>query len=113
MEQEFVKPLDILKDRGFQPISDLNYCLAQGTEYFIGYKGKIAAIVSLMPEDESLYFIDKIDLKIMAETAKVKGIDTVILYTNYGVEIHSRFEDADIVGLSKIIKIDNHGFNHK
>ncbi len=104
---------EILIDRGYKPVSDLNYCLAQGTEYFVGYKGKSAAIVSLMPDDESIYFIDKPGLKVMTETAKVMGIDSVILYTNYGVEIHSKYEDAQSVGLSRFIKIDKDGFNHK
>jgi len=106
-------PLEILIDRGFKPVSDLNYCLAQGTEYFIGHANKKAAIVSLMPEDESIYFIDKDGLRIMAETAKTYGIKDVFLYTNYGVELHSKYELPDIVGINKIIKINSDGFNSK
>ena len=56
-----MKPNDILIDRGFKPVSDLNYCLANGAEYYVGYNGKSAAIVSLMPENESVYFLDKYD----------------------------------------------------
>jgi hypothetical protein len=105
--------IEILKDRGFNPNSNLNYCLAQGTEYYVGYRGKSAAIVSLMPEDESIYFIDKTDLKVMAETARVIGIEDITLYTNYGVEIHSKHENSETVGINRIIKIDKEGFNHK
>lgn len=36
--------IEILKDRGFNPISDLPYSLAQGTDYYVGFSGKRAAI---------------------------------------------------------------------
>ncbi len=105
-------PLEILTDRGFKPVSDLNYCLANGIEYYVGQTKDSAAIVALM-YCEDLYFIDKIDLRIMAETAKTYGINKVILYTNYGMEIHSKYEKPEIVGLNKIIKINKEGFNHE
>ena len=104
---------EILIDRGFKPVSELDYALAQGTEYSIGYRGKSAAIVSLMPTDESIYFLDKEHLRLMSETAKTYGIEEVTLYTNYGMELHSKNEKPEIVGFNRIIKIDSEGFNHK
>jgi len=106
------KEIDILIDRGFKPVSDLNYCLENGIEYFIGYKGKRAAIVSLMPEDESIYLIEKCALREMSETAMTHGIEHLILYTNYGLEIHSKYENANTVGFSQFIKINSEGYNY-
>jgi len=107
-----MKEIEILKDRGFNPITDLPFCLSNGAEYYIGYCNKIAGIVSLMPENESIYFLDKIDLLKMAETAMIKGVEQAYLYTNYGVEIHSKYENPQSVNMAKIIKIDKQGYNH-
>jgi hypothetical protein len=105
--------LSILKSRGYKPNSDLNFCLANGCEYYVGYSKDRAAIVALMPENESIYFLDKVDLRTMAETAKTYNINTVDLFTNYGIELHSKHEKPEIVGLTRVIKIDKEGFAHK
>lgn len=107
-----ISPLDILIDRGFTPVCDLNYCLANGTEFYVGIHQKSAAIVALM-HNKYLYFIDKEGLKIMAETAKTYGIEKVFLYTNYGIELHSKYEKPELIGLNKIIKIDETGFDYE
>lgn len=105
-------PIEILKDRGFKVYGDLPYCLANGAEYYVGERLTSKGVVSLMPEDESIYFLDKEDLRVMAETAKTYGINEVILYTNYGLELHSKYEKPETVGLTQIIKIDKEGNNH-
>ena len=104
--------LTILKSKGYKPNSDLNFCLANGCEYYLGYSKDRAAIIALMPENESIYFLDKVDLRTMAETAKVRGINEVTLYTNYGIELHSKHETPEVVGLTKVIKIDKDGYTH-
>lgn len=99
-------PLDILKYNGFKPSSDLNYCTANGVEYYIGWKGKEALVVAII-HDESLYMITKPELREMSLTAKTANIEKVTLLTNYGLELHSRLEKPEIVGLNKIIKAIN------
>lgn len=105
--------LEILQDRGFNPVSDLNYCLSNGIEYFVGYNEKRGAIVALIPPDESIFFIDKQSLREMAETAKIKGIKELYLYTNYGIELSSKFEKPECVGFTVIKKIGRDGYNFK
>ena len=104
--------LQILEDRGFKPTSNLPYCTADGTDFYIGYKRetKEAGIVALI-EDESHYFLEKEHLRMMAYTAKTYDIEKVWLYTNYGMEIHSKHEAPEIVGLHRIVKISTDGFN--
>ncbi len=96
-------PLEILKGNGFKPASDLNYCTDNGVEYFIGWKEDKALIVALI-HDESLYFITKPELREMSATARTYGIKHITLLTNYGIELHSRQEKPETVGLNKIIK---------
>lgn len=99
-----VTPLEYLYLSGFIPNSDLNFCTDSGIEYYIGYKGTEAAIVALI-EDENTYLLPKPELREMSWTAKVKGIDKVTLFTNYGVELHSKYEKPQTVGFDKIEKI--------
>lgn len=87
----FMNAFTFLSDTGFKPVSNLNYCTQRGIEYFIGYRGDQAAISAFI-HDESIYFIEKDELREMAETAKVKGIKKVHLFTNYGLELHSQHE---------------------
>lgn len=107
-----MKPIEILQDRGFKVYTDLPYVLANGAEFYVGERLAEAGIVALMPENESIYFLDKIDLRKMAETAKTYSIENVILYTNYGLELHSKHESPEVVGLTQIVKIDKEGNNH-
>lgn len=110
-----MKAIEVLQDRGFKENSDLPYCTANGTEYYVGINKQFkndAAIVALIDNEEH-YLLDKADLREMAETAITFRIKRVTLYTNYGLEIHSKFESANIVGLDRIIKIDSEGFNQK
>lgn len=92
-----------LIDKGFKLHSELPYCTYNGIEYYIGTKDDTAAVVAAM-HDESLYLIDKNDLREMSATARTKGINKVTLFTNYGLEIHSRHETAQTVGFNKIVK---------
>lgn len=100
--------IEILKNAGFTPVSDLNYCLDNGIEYYIGYYKKSAAIVALI-EDENVYMIDKVGLREMTESAKTAGINDVWLYTNYGLEICTLYENPSIVGLNHIVKVNSNG----
>jgi len=84
--------------------SKLNYCTESGVEYYIGQSSDKAVILAFI-HDESIYFIDKNELREMALTAKVKGINHVTLYTNYGLELHSKYETPFTVGMNVIEKI--------
>lgn len=95
--------IQLLKTRGYDPNSDLNYCTDDGVEYFIGYNKNKAAISAIIT-DESKYLITKDELKEMALSARIKGIDHVTLFTNYGVEIHSTLEKIKDFGVDKLIK---------
>lgn len=103
-EQNDSNALLILVDKGYKPISDLNFCTESGVEYYIGNKGNEAAISAII-HNEKLCVISKDELREMSLTAKTKGIDKVVLFTNYGVEIHSRYESAKSVGMDKITKL--------
>lgn len=96
--------LKILSENSFKSHSDLNYCTENGIEYYIGSKGINAAVVAIIT-DENNYFINKDDLREMSCTAKEKGIENVILFTNYGIELHSKFETPSTVGFGKIHKM--------
>jgi hypothetical protein len=96
--------LQLLKDKGYKPISDLNYCTESGIEYYIGFKGDKAAIAAMI-HDESIYFITKDELRLMSLTAKVAGIHHVTLFTNYGIELHSKLEKPECIGFNKIHKL--------
>lgn len=96
--------LEILKENGFVPVSDLSYCTIEETEFYIGYKGNTAAVVVLI-QWEDKYLLEKKDLREMAATAKIKGIDHVTLYTNYGCEIMSKYESSNTVGFNLILKL--------
>lgn len=99
-------PLEILKGNGFKPSSDLNYCTDNGIEYFIGWKNKEALIVAII-YDETVYMITKPELREMSQTARTYGIEKVTLLTNYGLELHSRHEKPETVGLNRIVKAVN------
>ncbi len=107
-----VTAIYILNDRGFKANSDLPFCTADGTEYYVGYSnGKRAAIVTLI-ESEDKYLLTKETLREMAKTAGTYGIKEITLYTNYGCEIcTSQGESPKTVGLHNIIKINVDGFN--
>ncbi len=96
--------IDILKDHHFKPISDLNFCLDNGIEYYIGYNKRTAAICAIIT-DENNCFIDKAGLHEMADTAKYYGINHITLFTNYGIEIHSKHENMKCVGMDSLVKI--------
>lgn len=112
MKQETkISEIDILKAKGFKPFSDLNYALDNGIDYYIGFNKKDAAIVAII-KDEDNYFIDKEGLRQMAFDARLAGIEHVTLYTNYGIELHSKLEKPNCVGLDRIIKVDSEGLNY-
>jgi len=96
--------LRILLNNGFTPFSDLNYCTDNGINYYIGWKGNEAAVCAII-EDDSLYLIEKVYMREMVDNAKVKGIESVCLFTNYGLELHSKHEKPQTVGFSKITKL--------
>lgn len=101
-----IKAIEILKSKGFYPVSDLNYCTDNGIEYYIGYRGSKAGVCALIT-DENVYMIDKDSLREMSYTAKVRGINEVHLFTNYGLEIHSKHENAQTVEFTSIQKVVN------
>jgi len=97
------RSLELLKENGYTPISDLNYAIDNGIEYYIGYKGDKAGVVALIIDEDNC-MICKEDLRGMALTAKIKGIETIELFTNYGLELHSRYDKPEVVGFTKITK---------
>ena len=86
----------------------LPYCTDNGHEYYIHFdpKNKTAGVTcktenNTAPETQE---ITEKDVLCIIETAKTFGIERVILYTNYGIGIHSRtlktanrFKDFKIV----------------
>lgn len=100
----YSNPLEYLKAMGAKVDSDLNYSTEKnGINYYIGFKGNKALVVAFI-EDEDNYMIDKEDAREMSLSAKIKGIETIELYTNYGIELHSKEKTKDI-GFDKIFKV--------
>ncbi len=98
-------PLEYLKAMGAEVKGDLNYSTEKnGINYFVGIKGHKALVVAFI-EDDDKYMIDKEDAREMAETARTKGIESVELYTNYGIELKST-EKTNDVGFDKVFKVD-------
>lgn len=98
------KAISHLRSKGYFIPSDLPYCTEEGKEYYIGHKYNKAGIVAIM-EDESNYLLTKGELREMALTARTYGIEEVTLYTNYGLELHSRLETPlKTVGINRIKK---------
>ena len=105
LHSEHKSPLEYLKSMGAKTSSDLNYSTKKsGIDYYVGRKGNKAIVVAFIG-DESKYMIDKEDAREMAETANTKGIESVELYTNYGIELHSKNESPKTVGFDKIYKV--------
>jgi hypothetical protein len=105
----YANPNDYLIAMGAKPDFYLeNSTVKNGINYFIGYKDNKVIVVAFI-EDENNYMIDKEDARSMSSFAKSlgksKGADTVELYTNYGLELHSKHEDAKTLGFDKIYKV--------
>lgn len=81
----------------------LPYCTENGINYYIDFLGK-EAVVTANIEDENVFVLTKEDLRNMSLTARIKGIETVVLHTNYGLELHSKYENAKTVGFNLIYK---------
>lgn len=81
----------------------LNYTTANGINFDIHFENKKSVIIAKI-EDENIFMLDKSDLREMAETARVKGIDKVELHTNYSLELRSS-EKPKFVGLDFIKKM--------
>ena len=108
-------PIEILQDRGFKVYGNLPYVLPNGIEYYLGESNSRVGIVALVDEEEgSIYMLYKEDLREIAENARRSGykLEEFILYTNYGLELHSKHESPETVGLTQIVKIDKDGNNH-
>lgn len=100
-------PIKYLNEIEAKPISKLNYFTEQnGIDFYIGTKGNKAIVVAFI-DDESKYMIDKEDAREMSITAKSKGIDTIELHTNYGIELNSKTESPKTVGFDKIYKVSS------
>ncbi len=69
----------------------LPYCTDNGHEYTVSYKGGAAHVICNSEDNtaDPMELITEDDVLSIIETAKVKGITTVTLHTNYGVAIHS------------------------
>ena len=93
------------EDRFMSTKAMLNYSTENGINYYIFWVGK-KAIVQAKIEDEDVYIIDKHDLREMSESARIMGIDTVELRTNYGIELKST-EKPQTVGFDKIVKLQD------
>lgn len=95
---------EYIKKIGANPVGDLNYTTQhQGIDYYIAIIGNKAIVIAFMDGDN--HMIDKQDAIEMSETARFKGIKTVELHTNYGVELHSKNEKPEDIGFDKIKKI--------
>ena len=71
--------------------NSLPYLTETGHEYFINWNKKTANISCMDGEGQidGLPNLSKEDVSEMIETAKILGVDTVVLNTNFGVDIHS------------------------
>ena len=98
-----MKAFNYLVQGGYLPYSNLNHCTQSGINYFIGYKDNIAAVCTFI-EDENRYLLEKTDLREMSLTARIQGIDRVILFTNYGLELKST-EKPITIGFEAIVKL--------
>lgn len=99
------KAIDFLNERGYKTFSNLNFATKHGINYYIGVNNitKTAAIAAMI-EDDDIYMLNKPCLREMTETAKTAGIEKVILFTNYGLEINSQHETIKTVGLDNLTK---------
>ena len=103
----YTNPIEYLSAMGAKTYSNLNYSTKKnGINYYIGTKNYKAIVVAFI-EDENNYMIDKEDAREMAETARTKDVDSVELYTNYGIELSSKHETPKTIGFDKIYKITN------
>lgn len=97
-------PISFLNELGAKAISNLNYTTTHsGIDFYVGIKGNTAIVVAFIDSDN--YLITKEDAKEMAESANFKGIDKLELYTDYGVELHSKYETSKQIGFHKIVKV--------
>jgi hypothetical protein len=102
-------PINYIKKMGAKMHSNLNYSTEySGINYYIGQKGDKAIVVAFIDDDN--YFMSKEDAREMAITAKTKGIETVELYTDYGIELHSKNETPQSIGFDKIYKVVSDSF---
>jgi pyridoxine 5'-phosphate synthase PdxJ len=96
--------LDYLKQIGCNTHGDLNYTTQNGIDYYIGSKDSTAIVCAAIKDIEFAHMLYKEDLREMSLTAKWKGIEQVELHTNFGMEIHSKYENCKTVGFDKIVK---------
>ena len=97
-------PKESIKKLGFDLVGKTNYSTSEnGINYYVATKKEKAIVVAFI-EDEDNYMIDKKDAREMSLSAKIKGIEIVELYTNYGIELRSS-EKAKDIGFDKIYKI--------
>jgi hypothetical protein len=94
--------VDKYEKGGMMAKDSLPYCTKNGINFYINRDGTTANVIANI-EDADIYMLDKSDLREMSLSAKIMGIDKVILHTNYGLELRSN-EKPKIVGFDKIIK---------
>ncbi len=80
-----------------------DYATENGISFKIGWDGKTADLFCSTSDNES-YLITKKDLEEMVFSARIKGVEKVVLYTNMGIELHSTEKPQDY-GLNKIKKV--------
>ncbi len=74
--------------------------------YYLATKGNKAIVVAFgLDATENNWMIDKEDAREMSAKAKELGSDAIELYTNYGVELHSKHEKPTDIGFDKIYKV--------
>ena len=104
LHTSYTNPIEYLKASGATVDSDLNFSTEKnGINFYIGRKGKKSLVVAFI-EDENNSQIDKEDAREMSKTGREAGVETVELYTNYGIELHSKEKPKDI-GFDKIYKV--------
>lgn len=101
----YKNPVEYLNSIGINVRKDeLNYTTSKNDiNFYVGYKDKKAIVVAFI-EDEDNYMIDKEDAREMVNSAKIKGIDTIELHTNYGIELRKK-EKPTSIGFDKIYKL--------
>lgn len=94
----FLEELDAAVD------GDVNYTTQNGIDFYVGDIGNTAVVVAFI-DNPNNYLITKEDAREMSHAAKTKGIDKVVLYTDFALELHSKHEKPSDIGFDMIYKV--------
>jgi hypothetical protein len=109
-KSDFEPLVAFLAAKGYTPDS-IPYTTDGGTyEFYIGRKGDEIGVALYVDEKTHSFeemILSKKVLKEIGETARIAGINKIVVYSNLGVDIHSRNYNEDIkkLGIDQIVKV--------